>query len=372
MAQNKIALVIGNRDYEVKELTQNPIIDAQTIGERLKTKGFAVYPYYNLDMVELEKKVDSIIKKVSSDDVFLFYFSGHGVEVDGDNYLIPIDNQALTDKAKLKHKSFKLDYLFDKIHERENKINIVMIDACRNNPFLPIKGPKGLSAVPQRKLTNIFLVFAGDAGVEVEDNGLFRKSFLKYIENNDPVYQIFGDIRSEFLKNGANGIYIEEGLFGDATRFQFTSTPTPTTTISPKPKYENAVLIDGLWYKNEPFTKTYKWQEATNYCSGLGDGWRLPSRAELMKLGNIQLYSYDNFDNWNKWFEANKDKRNKNSKGEYHFVDKRFIENMPEYSWFWTNESRDDKTAWVVSFYDGNDYWRDQSYTYYALCVRGE
>jgi hypothetical protein len=127
-------------------------------------------------------------------------------------------------------------------------------------------------------------------------------------------------------------------------------------------------------YQNQPFTKKYTWQEAKNYCSNLTRGgysdWRLPTSAELMKLGNIELYNYDNYDNWEKWYDKNKHRRYKNSKNHYHFTRKEFIENMPEYSWFWTSEERDSSNAWGVSFYYGDDGWGNMTNNNYALCVR--
>ncbi len=98
-------------------------------------------------------------------------------------------------------------------------------------------------------------------------------------------------------------------------------------------------------YQNQPFTKEYTWKEAKGYCQALTLGgysdWRLPTRAELMKIGNIKLYNYDNYANWKKWFDKNKHRRYKNSKNQYHFVKKEFIENMSKYSWFWTSEEKD-------------------------------
>ncbi|MEA2028874.1 MAG: caspase family protein, partial [Campylobacterota bacterium] len=347
-------------------LTQNPLVDAKEIGDFLENKGFNVTRKKNLSVASFKRELNAFVKSTSGADVILFYFSGHGVEIEKQNYLLPIDNKSfIDDKYELMSKAIELEQIIAKIQSKRAKVNIVMVDACRNNPFLPSKGTKGLVAVPKNKLRDTYLVFAGDQGVAIKDDGLFRKSFIKYANETDDLNKLWRKMRKEFANYDRKGIYADDYALHD---FQF----TPTTTSAPKPKYENAILIDGLWYKNEPFTKEYKFEEAQAYCSGLGDGWRLPSRAELMKLGNIKLYSYDNYDNWKKWFDANKDKHNSNSKGHKHFIDKRFIENMPEDSWFWTNETKDKDSAWVVLFHFGGGDWRYQSGTYYALCVRGE
>ena len=117
---------------------------------------------------------------------------------------------------------------------------------------------------------------------------------------------------------------------------------------------EDTVIIDGLMYQNIDFESAGRmnWKEANKYAENLRfggyDDWRLPTKDELRKLGNIELYGeYNN--NWSKWFEKNKSKRLKNSKGDYHFIRKEFLEKMPKESWFWSTE-KDITQAWVVLF----------------------
>ena len=139
---------------------------------------------------------------------------------------------------------------------------------------------------------------------------------------------------------------------------------------------QGVTTIDGLMYQNQPFTKEYTWQEAKKYCSNLTLGgynnWRLPTRAELMKLGNIELYNWDNYDNWKKWFDKNKHRRLTGSKGKKRFVRQEFLENMQtaNFPWFWTSEEKDSSSAWVAFFHVGDDLWFKHSVTGYALCVR--
>ena len=139
---------------------------------------------------------------------------------------------------------------------------------------------------------------------------------------------------------------------------------------------ENEMLkIDGLTYQNQPF-HLMKWKEAKIYCLNLELGgysdWRLPTRKELNKLANIKLYgtSYDNHKNWKKWFNKNKHKRNKNSRGDSFFIKKEFIENIPTYLfWVWTLEEGYNN-AWIVNFSRGYDFLDYKTLFIYVLCVR--
>jgi hypothetical protein len=139
--------------------------------------------------------------------------------------------------------------------------------------------------------------------------------------------------------------------------------------------HEHIITIDGIMYQNEPFSEMYTWKEAKIYCENLKlgnySGWRLPTRQELHKLSNIKMYG-DLDSNWEKWFKDNKHYRNKNSKGDQHFIVSQFIENMPSLSWFWTSETRNNDSAWVVRFYNGYAIWDLHSNSNYVLCVRGE
>ena len=128
-------------------------------------------------------------------------------------------------------------------------------------------------------------------------------------------------------------------------------------------------------YQNQPFTKTYTWQEAKGYCQGLTlgayDNWRLPTSAELNKISNVPMYG--KFDSgWGDWFDKNKHKRLKGSKGKERFVKKEFLENMQTGYYFWTSETyeKDSSSAWGVNFYRGDGSWYSKTYHDYALCVR--
>jgi len=89
-----------------------------------------------------------------------------------------------------------------------------------------------------------------------------------------------------------------------------------------------------------------------------------------MKLGNIELYNYDNYDNWEKWYYKNEHRKLTGSKGKKLFVRQEFLENMQKGHYFWTSEKKGSSSAWSVNFNFGNDNCVEHSFTYYAVCVR--
>ncbi len=136
------------------------------------------------------------------------------------------------------------------------------------------------------------------------------------------------------------------------------------------------VIVDGLMYQNDkPFTKTYTWEDSKKYCKNLSLGgyndWRLPTKNELLNIKTIKLYKGYLFEEeYDKWFKANKHKRNKNFKGDYYFIKKEFVENMRGYGSFWS-ATVNTNLAWLVGFcygYSGND---NKLNDYYVRCVRG-
>jgi len=209
LSYDKVALVIGNENYQSGSLNL-PATDAKEIGEFLEGKGFKVFPHYNLTLEEMEREIKSLPNQVSPNGVLLFYYSGHGSEVDRNNYLIPINDSSITDETELKYKSIGLDYLIEKMQLSQSRINIVMIDACRNNPFGFHKGSKGLTAVSKDRLENTFLVFAGAEKTTIPDDGLFRKFFIKYANKPLSLGDLFTKIRSEFSANSRTGIYTND------------------------------------------------------------------------------------------------------------------------------------------------------------------
>jgi hypothetical protein len=132
-AEKRVALVIGNSAYKFAGELANPKNDATDIAGALKKLSFQVIDGYDLDKAALDRKIRDFATTLQGADVGLFFYAGHGLQVAGQNYLVPTDAQAETASA-LDFEMVRLD-LVHRTMEREAATNIIFLDACRNNPL---------------------------------------------------------------------------------------------------------------------------------------------------------------------------------------------------------------------------------------------
>ena len=133
LAQKRVALVIGNSAYQHTPKLTNPKNDATDMVAALKKHGFQVLEGFDLDKAAFERKVRDFAIALSSAQVGVFFYAGHGLQVSGHNYLVPIDAQLSTASA-LDFEMVRLD-LVHRTMEREAQTNILFLDACRDNPL---------------------------------------------------------------------------------------------------------------------------------------------------------------------------------------------------------------------------------------------
>ena len=129
----RVALVIGNSAYQRTAELQNPRNDATDMAAALKSLGFEVVEGFDLDKPGMDRKVRDFSIALSGADTGVFYFAGHGLQVNGSNFLVPVDAE-LSTAAALEFEMVRLD-LIQRLMEGEAKTNILFLDACRNNPL---------------------------------------------------------------------------------------------------------------------------------------------------------------------------------------------------------------------------------------------
>jgi Caspase domain/Sel1 repeat len=209
----KLALVIGNKDYYKQEdKLKNPVNDANDMADALQKLGFKVIKKTDLNRIDFERAIDDFGHQLENYEMGLFYYSGHGLQAQGDNYLIPTDAN-IKYESEIKNQAVGLDRLFGTIEGAKSKINIIMLDACRNN-FSAIKGFKGGGAggfTNTDAPTGSIVVFATRTGKTADDNreernGLFTGELLKYLTVQDLTFRQVLDKTTKAVKTKSNSM----------------------------------------------------------------------------------------------------------------------------------------------------------------------
>jgi len=183
----RVALVIGNRDYTVGRLT-NTINDARGMTSALKELGFEVIEGLNLTQKETLRKINEFRNKLKSGaGVGLFYYSGHGLQVNGENYLVPVKSN-IEIEEDVEIEGVKVQRILTAMEAARNGMNIVILDACRNNPWAKgfrSSGGGGLVSMTAPKGT--LIAYATEPGSLAQDrnfdgsgkNGLYTGVLLE-------------------------------------------------------------------------------------------------------------------------------------------------------------------------------------------------
>jgi uncharacterized protein (TIGR02145 family) len=129
----RLALVVGNGNY-LSSVLANPENDARAMKVALESVGFTVMKYENLNQVQMKKAIDDFGVKLKSNEVGLFFYAGHGIQSKGYNYLIPVDAN-LQSEQQVEYDCVQADRVLALMEASGSKVNIIILDACRNNPF---------------------------------------------------------------------------------------------------------------------------------------------------------------------------------------------------------------------------------------------
>lgn len=204
----KVALIIGVKTYQNAPSLINTINDAKDMSAALKLKGFQTIEVYDpKSKMEIREAVINYTKALRDikDGVGLLFYSGHGLQVDGVNYLVPtLANLEI--KADVEEQCMNLDYILRAMEENGNHLNIVILDACRNNPFRGFyrSNEVGLGSLTAPK--GSYIVYATKPGSVASDgtgrNGLFTSKLLKFINQpNLNIEQVFKYTAAEVAKD---------------------------------------------------------------------------------------------------------------------------------------------------------------------------
>jgi len=238
--EKRVALVIGNSAYKDAPL-KNPANDARDVAAALRKLGFEVIEKTNVPQKEMNRAIVQFGEKLRSDSVALFYYAGHGVQVRGKNYLIPVDAH-IQSEAAVRVEAVDVDGVLDQL--TISPLNIVILDACRNNPFerrfRSVGGGLAQMDAPKGSL----IAYATAPGKTAADgdnrNGLYTQELLKHIQTPGlPLETVFKRVRIGVMtaSGEAQTPWETSSLTGD-----FFFRPAPDARPLPPP--EAAVLPD--------------------------------------------------------------------------------------------------------------------------------
>lgn len=245
----RVALVIGNGDYVNARRLSNPVNDATDMAKTLKELDFEVISGTNLNLKQMTDKVREFGDKLKvSGGVGLFYYAGHGIQVGGRNYLIPVEADILRED-EIAFSSLNLNFVLQKLDAASNGLNIVVLDACRNNPFARSwsrdASDGGLAQITAP--TGTFIAYATSPDRTASDgtgrNGLYTAQLLKYIKQpNLKIEEAFKQvtIAVDRTSDGKQIPWTSSSLRGE---FYFTN-PTASAKIPPKQQVESQPKIE--------------------------------------------------------------------------------------------------------------------------------
>ncbi|CAN5493361.1 caspase family protein [soil metagenome] len=188
----RIALVIGNGNYQNPEIPKllNPANDAEDIAKVLRGFGFEVIERKDQSLQSMNKAIAEFGSKIGGSEAALFYYAGHGIQVKGQNYLMPVD-ATMESEASVPYQNVNVNQILDEMDNGKSGTNIVMLDACRNNPISGKfrSGPTRGLASPGSTPKGTVIIYATDPGNVAADgkgrNGLFTAGLLSAFKGKD-------------------------------------------------------------------------------------------------------------------------------------------------------------------------------------------
>lgn len=231
----KVALVVGNSDYLIGPL-KNPVNDARAMKKALEKTGFEVLYHENITNKDnFTKAVRAFGQRLQNGEVGLFYFAGHGLQVKGINFLVPVKAEVLSE-PEVEFECLDVGFVLAQMEAANNRMNIVILDACRNNPFARSFRSADRGLATMMAPTGTLIAYATAPGSVAADgegeNGLYTEHILKQITKPGlKIEEVFKNVRAEVVQisNNRQVPWEASSLIGD---FYFSLTDTPESTLA--------------------------------------------------------------------------------------------------------------------------------------------
>ena len=238
----RIALVIGNADYASAPLS-NPVRDASDVSDRLEALGFDVISTVNADLRTMQARFLEFIEQIEQGATAMVYYAGHGIQANGRNYLLPVD-ASFESEQMLRFEALEVSDILEELERSGSSINLVVLDACRNNPFEAQYrgGSRGLAVMDAAAGTLIAYATAPGSVAsdgDGDENGLYTQAFLNAL--NKPglkVEEVFKQVRIE-VSDASRGKQIpweSSSLTGDFVFNAAATSPAAAQPVSVSPE----------------------------------------------------------------------------------------------------------------------------------------
>lgn len=229
----RLALVVGNSNYVNSGALPNPVNDARAVAKELKNLGFEVITLENASQAQFKQAINSFGQKLRAFEVGLFYYAGHGIQHKGVNYMIPVEAE-LKAEEQIEYDCVSADRVLAYMEGASSKVNIIIMDACRNNPFERswARSVDGSGLAMMNAPTGTLIAYATSPGKVASDgtgtNGLYTSALLKYMR--DPslnIEQVFKKVRTEVSEKsyGAQVPWETTSLTGNDFYFPLSTKP---------------------------------------------------------------------------------------------------------------------------------------------------
>ena len=396
--EQRLALLIGNSHYTHGGSLPNPVNDVRAIKKALEGLGFTVMKYEDCSQKTMKRSMDKFGQNLKDKDVGLFFYAGHGVQVNGHNYLLPVD--AKLDSANdAEYDCVRADRVLGKMESAGSRTNIVILDACRDNPFERSwrRGSQGSGLAFMNAPSGSLIAYSTAPGKTAldgrDDNSPYTSALLQHITTpNITIIEMFQGVRSTvmnssgnkqipwestslrgnfyFTKQGTDNRFKEEQARLEQERREFeqakaeferrqtesqnqrievASVPSKPSSSRPTSSTPNVINRDGIYvaYANGNVKdtrtglewkvgpdKNTNWNEARSWVQSLGGDWRMPTTDELNTL-----------------YEKRKGDRNMT-----HLL-------KTTGWWVWSGDTRGSSKANIFLFYHGSRLWNNRSNT---------
>jgi len=263
--ERRVALVIGNGAYKIAPALPNPTVDAKAVAATLRRLGFEVIDGYDLTISQMRAKLADFAAAIPESQAAIVYYAGHGVSVDEENYLLPTD-LALKNPSDLDLGAISLSLVLKQM-KREERVSVIILDACRDNPFAAelartftrsVIADRGLSRIETNFAKGTLLAYASDPKSSALDgkpgeNSPFTKALLTHLEDAGvSIDTIMSRVRADVWRETKNkqlpwvstsiiGEFILNPQVATATPGQLTPRPGPAATGAPMPGSDAAL-----------------------------------------------------------------------------------------------------------------------------------